>query len=332
LVTYLKKYIWVLIVISILALLLTNWHNLLGDTRVYKMAIVMPGTIYDKDYNQLAFIAGENVKNSYGIPVSYSEEVSVPSVTSKVEKLNLEKINIIWLHGSQYASQVYSLANKYPNIVFIMEGDVNPDVLPENVWYIDRNFQIGMYILGRLAAEVTNSGKVGYICGLNLPFSYIETNAIKQGFRDSGKNVALEPVWVGDFNEPVYARLATLDLINNDNDVIIGSLNLGMEGVIEEVNQSDQKVYLTTKYTDKSALSPHHYLTSLIMDFKGPLNVIINQIIRHKTTGYFPFDLNNGIVIQTPIQNVTSEINTKMNQVIADVRSGKTTIQKDSSP
>jgi basic membrane protein A and related proteins len=328
----LKKYLRMAVIIGILLILLTNCRGFFGNARVYKMAVVMPGVIYDEDYNELAYIAGEDVKQSYGIPISYSEEVAVPAVTTKVDKLIQEKVNIIWLHGSQYDSQVYPLADKYPNIAFIMEGDEKPDILPDNVWFIDRNFQIGMYILGRVAAEVSNSGKVGYICGLNLPFSYIEINAIRQGFADSGKYVILNPVWTGDFNEPEYARLSTLDLITKENDVIIGSLNLGMDGVIGAINASGRKVYLTTKYTDKSALTPEHYLTSMIMDYKAPINAIVNQIIRQKTTGYYPLDLNNGIFIQTPFKNVSPEINSKMNQIIADVKSGKITVRKDSTP
>lgn len=329
-----KKILQIFFMICLFCLFLFNCTGsvLIGNINKYKMAIIMPGAVNDQDYNQLAFQTGEAIKAEYGIQVGYYEKISVPTVSGKVGQLNKEGINIIWLHGGQYDSQVYGLASKYPQISFIMEGDQRPDTIPINIWFIDRNFEKGMYVIGRLAATETKTGKIGYLCGLNLPFSFIEIHAIQQAVNDSGKDVTILPVWTGDFNDPEVARLATVDLIDQDVDVIIGSLNSGMEGVITAINDSKKEIKFTAKYIDKKSLSPEYYLTSLLMDFQNPLKEIFNSIIHKNTSGYYPMDFNKGLLIQIPIHNVENLVNTDMLRIIAEVKNGSIIVEKDSQP
>ena len=71
-------------------------------------------------------------------------------------------------------------------MIFIAEGDSNLENPPANLWFIDRNFHVGFYGIGALAARATKTGKIGYIGGVTLPFSYAEVHAIQQAIKDSG--------------------------------------------------------------------------------------------------------------------------------------------------
>jgi uncharacterized membrane protein (UPF0127 family) len=64
----------------------------------------------------------------------------------------------------------------------------------------------GYYAIGALAAKQTQTGRIGYLGGLTLPFSYAEVHAIEQAIEDLGADVELRMVWSGDFNDPSAAR------------------------------------------------------------------------------------------------------------------------------
>lgn len=306
--------------------------SLIGNMSHHKMAAILPGRIDDGDYNQLANAAGTAINREYGIQVDYFEDVTVPKLTNLVADLSKQNYTIVWIHGSQFDAQVRQLAEKYPRITFIMEGDQEPEELPVNTWFIDRNFQQGMYVLGRVAAEKTRTGKVGYLCGLSLPFSYAEIHAIQQAIADSGKSIELIPVWTGDFNDPAAARSSTADLLTDGVDVVIGSLNLGMKGLADEINSTSTEVWFTGKYTSKAELSPSHFLTSVEYNFTIPLNEIINNLTRGKRSGYYGMDFGQGLSITQPVQNADPALDDLVSSWTADVASGKIAVVKDNLP
>ena len=112
-------------------------------------------------------------------------------------------------------------------------------------------------------------------------------HAIQQALTDLGSDVELIYVWTGDFNDPTKARQTADALIGQGVDVIMGALNLGMLGAFEAVKAVPEKeILITAKYSDKSTFAPDNYITSILYDFAGPLENIINRIKAGETGGY----------------------------------------------
>ncbi len=299
--------------------------------KVYKLAAIFPGVITDADYNTLAYEGIVGLKEATGIETAYSESVPVPDVDRVMREYIDAGFNIIWTHGGQFVTQTAELAPQFPDVVFIAEGDAALEASPANLWFIDRNFHVGYYGIGAAAVRATKTGKIGYLGGLTLPFSYAEVHAIQQAIKDSGKDVELKMVWAGDFNDPTKSRQVADALIAEGVDVIMGSLNLGMFGVFEAVKAAQTPVLVSAKYSDKSSYAPDNYLTSLLYDFKGPLTDIYNKIMAGELGGYYPLGFDTGVGIQTPLQNVDASVQTETEAVINDVISGKIQVVKDSS-
>jgi basic membrane protein A len=297
----------------------------------YKMAVVMAAPIQDADYGTLAYETINFLKKKYGIQTAYAEKAQVPETERILREYIDEGFNIIWLHGAQFTPPALKIAAEYPNVVFIAEEDIIPKTIPPNFWYMDRNYYIGFYPLGYLAALKTQTGKIGYIGGLDLPFARGEINAIKQAIRDSGVKAEFDYLFVGDFNDVLKARQATEGLIAKGVDVIISALNMGNFGMFPAVMQAKKPVYVATTYTDKKSLAPGMYLTSDLFDFKIPLDHMVGRIIKDGTkTGVVPLEYGpeKAIWTQFPIQNVTDAINAKVKKVADDIVAGKIKVIK----
>ena len=297
----------------------------------YKLAAIFPGVITDADYNTLAYVGISELQKTTGVETTYSESVAVPDVDRVMREYIDAGYNIIWTHGGQFVTQTVDLARLFPDVIFIAEGDDAVADSPANLWFIDRNFHVGYYAIGAVAANATQTGKIGYVGGLSLPFSYAEVHAIQQALADSGKDVELKMVWAGNFNDPTKARQVADALIAEGCDVLMGSLNLGMFGVFEAVKANPEKILVTAKYTDKASYAPDNYLTSLIYDFAGPLKDIYNKIQAGETGGYYPLGFDTGVAIQTPLTNTTETVQSEMEPIIQDLIDGKITVVKDSS-
>ena len=296
-----------------------------------KLAAIFPGVITDADYNTLGYIGVTSVQSDVGIPTAYSESVAVPDVERVMREYIDDGFNIIFTHGGQFLSQTVTLANEFPDVYFIGESDAAPENPPSNLWVIDRNFQVGFYPLGVVAAKQSQTGKIGYIGGLTLPFSYAEVHAIEQAIADQGLDVELKPVWVGNFNDPTKARELAEAMIAEDVAVIVGSLDLGMFGLFEAVKSSDKPVWATAKYVDKTNFAPDNYVTSVIYDFAGPLKDIVGKIQAGETGGYYPLGFDTGVKIQA-LKNTTPELNAEVEQLVKDIEAGKITVEKNTTP
>ena len=295
----------------------------------WKMATLFPGVVTDADYNMLGWLGLTEVKGSLGVETAYSESVPVPDIDRAMREYIDQGYNIIWTHGSQFLSQTVELAKQTPNVVFIAEGDSEVKDPPTNLWLIDRNFHLGYYVIGAIAAKATKTGKIGYIGGQTLPFSYAEVHAVQQAIKDLGAKVEFKMVWSGDFNDPTKARQLAEAMINDGVDVLICSVNLGAFGVFEAAKAKGESILVTAKYMDKTNFAPKNYVTSLIYDFKGPMTEIVKRIQQGEKGAYYPLGFATGVNIQLPLLNVPKELQSSIETIMADVKSGKIQVVKN---
>lgn len=295
-----------------------------------KVAAIFSGPTTDADYNALGLKALDELKKN-GAKVSHSESVAVPDIERVLQEYVADGYNVIWTHGSQFYEATAKIAKQNPDVNFIGEFDGEPEGQPDNVWVIDRNFHTVFYPIGTLAANLSKTGKVGYLGGLSLPFSYSEVHAVNQAIADSGKTVTLKPVWSGDFNDTVKAQQLTAQLLSDGSDVIITSLNLGVIGSFKAVKEKDPgTAWLTVKYTDKSQNGPDHYAGTALYDFVGPLTEITGKIDDGETKGHFVINFGSGATVQVG-DNVPAEVKDAVQKSVDGILDGSIKVKLDQS-
>lgn len=300
-----------------------------GDGKV-RIAAIFSGPTTDADYNALGLEALKAAEKD-GAEVSYSESVAVPDIERVLQEYVADGFNVIWTHGSQFYEATAKIAAQNPEVRFIGEFDGEPEGQPDNVWVIDRNFHTVFYPLGVLATNLTKSGKVGYLGGLSLPFSYSEVHAVEQAIADSGKDVELTPVWSGDFNDTVKAQQLTSQLLSGGADVIVTSLNLGVVGAFKAVNDTDPgSAWVTVKYTDKSQNGPEHYAATVLYDFVNPLAEILADIDGGTTKGHYVIGFGQGASVDVG-DNVPAEVKAEVEKAVAGISDGSIEVELDQS-
>lgn len=166
-----------------------------GDGEGPRIAAVFSGTTTDADYTFLGLEALQAAEEEHGAEIAYSESVQVPDAERVLREYVADGYTVVWTHGSQFYDATVAVAAEAPDVVFIAEQDTEPADVPENVWVLDRNFHLAFYPLGVLAAGASQSGRIAYLGGVTLPFSYSEVHAVEQALADSGSDATLTPVW-----------------------------------------------------------------------------------------------------------------------------------------
>jgi basic membrane protein A len=297
-----------------------------------RIAAVFSGVTTDADYTFLGLQALQAAEEQFGAETTYSESVAVPDAERVLREYVADGYTVVWTHGSQFYDATVAVAEEAPDVTFIAEQDTEPADVPANVWVLDRNFHLAFYPLGVLAAGASKSGRIAYLGGVTLPFSYSEVHAVEQALADTGSTATLTPVWTGDFNDPTRAQQFSSQLLADGNDVVLTSLNLGVVGAFEAAGDTPPaSVLMTAKYTDKSGLAAEHYLTSVLYDFAVMLEEILTQVEGGETGGYLGMDYERGISLQTP-SNVDPAVTAEVEQVVEDLRSGAIEVERDVTP
>ena len=321
-----RRLIWPLL--AVLVILIPSCSSLVEDDYDVRIAGVFSGPTTDADYNALGAKALEDIESD-SVKIAYSESVEVPDVERVIEEYVADGYDIVWTHGSQFYEATAAVAERNPDVTFIGEFDGKPETQLENVWVLDRNFHTVFYPLGTMAANLSETGQVGYLGGLSLPFSYAEVNAVEQGIEDSGKNVELNRVWTGDFNDTIKAQQLTSQLISDGNDVILTSLNLALVGAFQAVTEEDPgDAWISVKYTNKSANGPDHYAASVIYDFTQPIEEIRDEIDAGQRSGYYQMNFGKGASIDLG-DALPDDVQSAVEEAIEGVESGDIKVKLD---
>lgn len=323
--------IFTLVAIMLILTLFTLSNITEAQDKEYKMAAVFPGSIQDADWNTIGYKALQNVNDKLDLEVSYSEQVAVPDAPRVVREYISLGYNIIWIHGTQFNNGVFDLANNYPEVTFIVEQDTTLTEDFDNVIQIKRNYYIGHYVLGALASEVTETGKIGFVGGLKISWTIGVVNAIQQAVQDHNPQVKFEYIYVGSFNDPLKTKQAAETLINRNVDIIMSGVNLGNYGMFRAVENANRPTYVTSIYTDKSELAPDHFLTSDLFKYNDLIIELVGGIInKNKTTGLYNMEYGpeKGRYLKLPVNNVSQRTNEWIQGIANKVASNEIKVEE----
>lgn len=286
-----------------------------------KLAMILPGSIQDADWNTIGYAALQEVGKAYDLQVSHTESVPI----GDVERVSREYINagyeMLIYHSGAFPTIPMKLAPQFPKVNFIQQSGKLADV-PNNVWMLGRKWYQGFYVLGAIGALSTKTNKIGYIGGVRIPDSVAVVNAIQQAIKEYNPSVQLLHNHVGDFNDPVKARQVADTQIAAGVDFIVVFVNLGVYGVAEAVKASGKPVLFTTFHTDKPDLAPKNLVVSLTSHFEVPYKDIVGRVLKGERTGYYELRPGSGMEL-SDIRNVSPQVATKAKAIFKEVVAGK---------
>jgi len=287
-----------------------------------KVAMILPGSIQDADFNTVGYLALKELESRYGLQVSHSESVAVADAERITREYLTAGYDIVIFHGGQYAAIVNKLAPAFPNVQFVNNTSGRVPNAPPNVWILGRRWYQGFYVLGALAALSTKSNKVGFIGGVRIPDVIASTNSVQQALKDYNPKAQLIYNHIGDFNDPVKARQTTEAQLNAGVDFIVNFINLGIYGAAEAVKAQPKPVLLTTFVTEKWDLAPRHLAGSLLADYPRAYREIVGKILAGERTGYWEMRPGNGFEL-SDLRNVSPEAAARVKAIFAEVVAGK---------
>lgn len=245
------------------------------DKPKFKPAIVyyLPNSPTDTKGTQTTdngFIAAARIgigkaAGEYGISIPEYRVTDADKIASTIKKVADSGASPIIALGSQNVAPVLNLAERYPNTQFTVIDGLVPPLFPnvQSVLFKDNE---GAFLVGFIAGKVSQSGRVGFIGGMDSPLIQNFATGYVQGVKYANAQAEIAVDMIGNtaaaWNDPEKARNLAMAQYNKGVEVIFAAAGASSVGVLSAANQTHK--YGIGVDSNQNGLFPGRVLTSLV--------------------------------------------------------------------
>jgi basic membrane protein A and related proteins len=246
-----------------------------------KIGLITPGKITDKGWSQLASDSVSGIAKDLEIPMTPPiEEPAKAEIASAIRKLAQDGNTLIFLHGSEYDSDVATVAPDFPKTTFVV---ANGRSEAQNVTPLQFAAGEANYLAGMVAAGMSKSGKVACVGGVEIPIVKEAFASFEKGAKAINPACEVKVTFTGG-EDVAKAKSQTQTLLESGVDVVIHNANGGGLGVAEAIKAKPGTMFIGAN-ADQSDLAPTQTLGSFILDVPAGYKAIAESVKDGKGEG-----------------------------------------------
>jgi basic membrane protein A len=269
----------------------------------FRVAVVMPSTGTDLAFSQsmvdaLTAIQEERGEDAFEFAVSENLFV-VDDAAAALRDYADQGFDLVIAHGSQYGSSLVEIAPDYPETAFAWGTTVDTfaDQGIENVYAYEARSEQGGFVLGVMAAMMTESGVIGVIGPIETGDAKLYVDGFKAGVAYEDEEAEVLVNYIQSFSDLAKAAEAAQAMLDEDADVLTGTAQM-VPGAIQKAQEAGALWFGTQ--ANQASLAPDIVVACQVYDWTVALNPIIDQVMEG-TLGGEAFALtleNEGLVIE----------------------------------
>lgn len=195
------------------------------------VGVFLPGSTSDTGFMQSAYLGFERLEELGEVDATFVEEVAATDYEQVLVRL-AGSSDLVVSVGGQTDADLRKVAAQFPDVTFVEIGGPADAEPMANLAYYDPQQAEAEYLSGAAAALTSESGKVGFIGGVELPAIVNASKAFENGATAADPDVeVVTPQYVGDFNDPAKAKQAAAANYGAGVDVVGQIVNLGKAGI-----------------------------------------------------------------------------------------------------
>ena len=219
----------------------------------FKVAIILPGRINDKGWNQAGYQGLKLIEKQLGAQVDYRANVPSADWEKFLRQYAQQGFDFIIVHSEDYLEAAKAVAKEFPRVKFSVTGSYAGN--NNNFGALAfRSGEIG-YLSGVVAALKTKTNKVAYFGGQPYPITKEEATLLERGAKKTKSSVVASINWVNSWSDTDKARRMALAQIAAGADVLVTDAGDANYGVLKAVQES-QNVYAIGWMHSSDLVSP----------------------------------------------------------------------------
>lgn len=261
-----------------------------------EVVAVMYGHANEGTWDPAAYQGLLDAQKIVPFKLSLSEGTSTQDAEKIIRNWAARGVDIIFAHSDIFMEPVLTVAKNFPKVYFICETQIDPDSYTDDPEQKKINYKNappnlilagdtpweGNYLAGYLAAKMSKTGKLGVLQPFEAPPLNRYSNCFLLGARAAKPDIKVKVVYIGDYIAPAETRDAVKSLAQDGCDVIFSETD-DNSAILESKAQG---IYCIPMYMDKNKVAPETVLTSVVMDWSGPLTGAIEAAVKGDWKAY----------------------------------------------
>ena len=298
------------------------------------------GGLGDKSFNDGAYRGAVRAEKELGAHVRLIEPGEGTDREAGLRLLAAEKMDIVIGVGFIFTDDITQLAKEYPNTNFAgvdysvaTDKAGNPLPPPPNVAALKFKEEEGSFLVGALAALVSQTKKVGFVGGMDVPLIWKFEGGYKAGVKAVCPDCTVVTQYAGvtpdAFRNPGKGKELALNQYQQGVDVIYHASGSTGSGVFEAARQTGK--YAIGVDADQYAEAPGRVLSSMVKGIDVAVFDMIKRVRDHTFKGgIYTFGLaQNGVGYVYDEHNralIPDSVRARLEQLKADIIAGKITV------
>ena len=248
------------------------------DTAPIRVTMIYPSDcIGDSSYCDSFHIGVRTAEAVLGISLTEVNGMeSDPAVTEMQLREAAQNSDLVLAAGYQMGEPLSRVAPEFPDVKFAI-FDVVLDI--PNVASVNYKANEGSFLVGAIAALKTESVKIGYIGGADVPLLHEFEAGYVAGIRAINPDAEISVEYISEnasgFEQPDRAKEMALAQYESGVDVIYAAAGGSGQGVLEAAQE--QGKYIIWVDSNGNHLAPGLVLTSMVKEISASVEKVISE-------------------------------------------------------
>lgn len=294
-----------------------------GSTTVKIGMVTDVGGVNDQSFNQSSWEGLKQLgEEDPTFEVNYLESKTDADYATNIETFVNNDYDLIIGVGYMLADAISNAANQYPDRKFALIDEVISEP-KDNVACLTFKQEECSYLVGVVAAMMSKNNNIGYVQGMLGENQNKFGVGYTAGAKSVNPDIVVQQQVANSFADSATGKAIANNMVSNGADVIFHAAGATGAGVISGCQ--DNGIYAVGVDSDQSYIAPQTIITSA-MKMVGVAAQEISKDVKNNNFkgGEKVFSLANGGVDIAPTKTLlTQEVIDKVEQVKADIKSGK---------
>ena len=202
----------------------------------FRVAVVAPSASNDLAFTQSMVDAVNVVGESRDLEIDITDGTFVvEDAASAIRGYAEDDYDLVIAHGSQYGAPLQEIAPDFPEVSFAWGTAADTFDIPNVYAYTVRSDE-GGYVLGTIAAQLSESGVIGVVGPIEVGDAKLYVDGFVNGVAAQDDSITVNVNYIESFSDVALAAEAAEAHLSNDADALTGTAQMvvGATGVARE--------------------------------------------------------------------------------------------------
>ncbi|EOC99616.1 BMP family lipoprotein [Caldisalinibacter kiritimatiensis] len=248
-----------------------------------KVAMVTDvGGVNDQSFNQSAWEGLQKAEKELGIKASYAQSNQEGDYEPNLEKLLDAGNDLIWGIGYKMGDAIFEAAKNNPDQKYGIVDFTYGEDTPDNVVCVLFKAEQPSFLVGYIAAKMTETGKVGFVGGIEGAVIDAFDYGFHAGVKYANSDVEVLRQYADSFNDSAKGKTIAKNMFRDGADIVFHAAGGVGDGVIEAAKEEGK--YAIGVDRDQNDMAPDNVISSAMKRVGNGMYNIVEEL----KNGNFP--------------------------------------------